>query len=87
MDELSVVFNYSQRQIIRIIQNSTGKTFSQLLTQLRMENAAALVLSKELPLEQIANEVGYSSLSSFYRVFVNYYGMTPGEWRQAKTDQ
>lgn len=87
MDNLSAVFNYSQRQIIRIIQNSTGKTFSQLLTQLRMENAASLLLSKDLPLEQIANEVGYSSLSSFYRVFVKYYGMTPGEWRQTKKDQ
>lgn len=87
MEELSGVFNYSQRQIIRIIQNSTGKTFSQLLTQLRMEKAATVILSKDLPLEQIANEVGYSSLSSFYRVFVNYYGMTPGEWRQTKANQ
>ena len=85
MDELSVVFNYRQRQIIRIIQNSTGKTYTQLLTQLRMENAATMVLSKDLPLEQIASDVGYSSLSSFYRVFVNYYGMTPGEWRQNRT--
>lgn len=82
MEELSNVFNYSQRQIIRIIQNSTAKTFSQLLTQLRMEKAATMILAKDNPLEQIATEVGYSSLSSFYRVFVNYYSMTPGEWRQ-----
>lgn len=85
IEELSNVFNYSQRQIIRIIRSSTDKTFSQLLTQLRMEKAATLVISENMTLEQISNEVGYSSLSSFYRVFVNYYGVTPGEWREKKT--
>lgn len=84
MDELSIVFNYSQRQIIRIIQNSTSKTFSQLLTQLRMEKAAILVVSGEVPLEQIAADLGYSSLSSFYRVFVNYYGMPPGQFKRSR---
>lgn len=84
MEELAEAFNYSQRQIIRIIRSSTSKTFSQLLTQLRMEKAANMIASQNLPLEQIASEVGYSSLSSFYRVFVNYYGVTPGEWRERK---
>lgn len=84
IEELSAHFNYSQRQIIRIIRSSTSKTFTQLLTQLRMENAATMILSKNLPLEQIAPEVGYASLSSFYRVFVSYYGVTPGQWKQKK---
>lgn len=82
VEELSAVFNYSQRQIIRIIRSSTAKTFSQLLTQLRIEKAAEKVLSGNIPLEQIAGEVGYASLSSFYRVFVRYYGMPPGQWRE-----
>lgn len=84
MEELSAVFNYSQRQIIRIIQNSTSKTFSQLLTQLRMDKAATLVSAGEIPLEQIASDIGYSSLSSFYRVFLNYYGMPPGQFKRQK---
>lgn len=80
--ELSHIFHYSQRQIIRIIRNSTAKTFSQLLTQLRMERAAALLSSKDAAIEEIAEQAGYSSLSSFYRVFGNYYGMTPKEYRK-----
>lgn len=82
LQELSQVFHYSQRQIIRIIQNSTAKTFSQLLTQLRMEKAAALLFAKNVTTEQVAEEVGYASLSSFYRVFSGYYGMPPGQWRE-----
>lgn len=86
IEELSAVFNYSQRQIIRIIRSSTSKTFSQLLTQLRMEKASRLVASGELPLEQIAADMGYSSLSSFYRVFVNYYSMTPGQFKHSASN-
>lgn len=84
LEELSDVFNYSQRQIIRIIQSSTNKTFTQLLTQLRMERVPGMLVAKEVSMEQIAAAVGYSSVGSFYRVFVNYYGITPGEWRKKR---
>ena len=80
LHEVSQKFNYSQRQIIRIIQNSTDKTFTQLLTQLRMEKAVTL-LNQGMPIEKIATEIGYTSLSGFYHAFQSYYGITPGEWR------
>lgn len=82
--ELSQVFHYSQRQMSRIIQNSTAKTFSQLLTQLRMEKAATLLSAKDAVVEEVAEQVGYSSLGSFYRVFKSYYGITPGQWQEEK---
>lgn len=82
MEELSQRFSYSQRQLIRIIRSVTGKTFSALLTQLRMERAAALLNQNILPIEQIAQEVGYSSLSGFYHTFAGYYGTPPGKWQQ-----
>lgn len=79
--ELSQRYNYSQRQIIRIIQNCTGKTFSKLLIQMRMEKAAQLLSSIPTPsIAEIAEHVGYSTLSSFYRTFTGYYGYTPKEY-------
>lgn len=80
LEEVSRKFGYSQRQIIRIIRSSTDKTFTQLLTQLRMEKAASL-LKTGTSIEDIASEMGYSSLSGFYQSFLNYYGTTPGHWR------
>ncbi len=80
LEEISRKFGYSQRQIIRIIRSSTDKTFTQLLTQLRMEKAASL-LKTATSIEDIASEMGYSSLSGFYQSFLNYYGTTPGQWR------
>lgn len=80
LEDVSRKFGYSQRQIIRIIRSGTDKTFTQLLTQLRMEKAVAL-LNGKLPIEKIAAEIGYTSLSGFYQAFSNYYGVTPGDWR------
>lgn len=80
LHELSEKFSYSPRQLMRIIRSSTDKSFTDLLTQLRMEKAASLLKNTELPIEKIAAEVGYGSLSNFYRVFHSFYGATPKEW-------
>lgn len=47
--------------------------------KLRMEKAASL-LGQKVPMEAVANEVGYSTVSSFYRAFTKYYGCTPGAY-------
>ena len=84
LEEVSRKFGYSQRQIIRIIRSSTDKTFTQLLTQLRMEKAVTLLKQNNMTIEEIAPEVGYSSLSGFYTAFSNYYNTTPGDWKQTQ---
>lgn len=81
LQELSEKFSYSPRQLMRIIRSSTDKSFTELLTQLRMEKAASLLKATDMPIEKVAAEVGYGSLSNFYRVFNGYYGVTPKEWR------
>lgn len=82
LEKVSQKFGYSQRQIIRIIRSSTDKTFTELLTHLRMEKAAVLLKQNSLSVEQIAQEIGYSSVSGFYHTFTGYYGMSPGQWQQ-----
>ncbi len=80
LEELAKKYNYSDRQVIRIIQNCTGMTLTQLLTKLRMERAADLITAQAIPFTRIATEVGYSTLSSFYRAFSQYYQCTPKDY-------
>lgn len=80
--KLSDMFGYSERQIIRIIHSSTDRSFTELLTQIRMEKAAVL-LKRNCSAEKTAAEIGYSSLSGFYQAFSNYYGKTPAEFKRA----
>lgn len=80
LEELSERFGYSRRQLIRIIQASTGSSFTTLQTQLRMEKAARMLSSRTASVDDIALEVGFTDRSSFYRAFNKYFGCTPKEF-------
>lgn len=43
LPELSAFFNYSERQLTRILKNYTGKTFSTLIQDIRLSRAAELL--------------------------------------------
>lgn len=83
VQEVADRFSYSQRQISRIVLNSTGKNFAQIITQLKMEKAASLLRQREFSTQAIADAVGYSTVSSFYRAFTAYYGCTPAQYAKA----
>ena len=73
-------FGYSTRQIIRIIHSVTGKSFSQIQTELRMQKAVRMLTSQTASLEDISAETGFANLSSFYRAFKKFYNCTPKEY-------
>lgn len=80
LEELSERYGYSRRQLIRIIQSSTGSNFTELQTRLRMEKAARMLSARTASVEDIALEVGFTDRSSFYRAFGKYFGCTPKEY-------
>ena len=57
----------------------------EFLTRLRLERAAQLLTSTELPVKSIAAQVGYASRSSFTRAFLATYGAAPKTFRRAVT--
>lgn len=79
--ELSAFFNYSERQLQRIIKSSTGMSFSENVQRLKLRQATRLMQNSNLSIAAIAEESGYSDLGNFRHVFKKYYGMTPAEYR------
>lgn len=79
--DVATRFNYSERQVSRIVLNCTGLTFSELILKLKMERASTMLKQENASMELIAATVGYSTLSSFYRSFEKYYHCTPGRYR------
>jgi AraC-like DNA-binding protein len=57
----------------------------EFLTRLRLERAAELLTSTELPVKTVAAQVGYSSRSSFTRAFLATYGAAPKSFRRETT--
>ncbi len=59
----------------------TGETPLRYLTRWRVQRAKRLLAESDLPLERIAELVGYESAPSLSRVFRRVAGATPGRWR------
>lgn len=74
-------FRVSEPYISRFFKNAAGQKLIDYYTDLRMQCASELLTDTELPLREIAVRVGYFNLSSFIRRFKQYYGVTPGEYK------
>lgn len=61
----------------------TGKTFSELLNDMRMERAKTLLADRNLRVREISALVGYASTKSFIRAFRCHFGTSPTGLRGA----
>lgn len=64
-----------------IFKKTTGFTFIEYLTNLRIDKAKLLLMDLNCTIYQIASEIGYSTPRYFSRVFKTNTGMTPSEFR------
>ena len=65
----------------KAINESTGKTFTQLVNEYRIREAVALIsdLEANLPLKQICFDVGFKNLSHFSKAYKETFGVAPTE--------
>ena len=79
-------FNYSPKQVGRIVKNCTGTSFGDLIREMKMKKGAELLLERKYPPEQVAAMVGFSTVNSFYRSFKDHYGRPPLAWVEKRGD-
>lgn len=72
----------SVRTLGRRLQEE-GSSMSALLEAVRLERAELLLVSSDLPLGRIAQQLGFSDLSTFSRAFKRVKGVSPSELRRA----
>ncbi len=67
-----------------IFHEETGESYSRFITKLRMTQAGVLLKTNpNLPIREIAGQVGYFSEKHFMSVFKSFYGITPNEYRSS----
>ena len=81
LDNLAKSLGYNKSYLSRIINQKTNKSFSDLLTEIRMQKAGQMIFDN-IRIDDIAQAVGYKNTSGFYKQFNKYYGMTPNEFKQ-----
>lgn len=77
LKELALRFSYHPNYISTLMHRETGKTFSEILLELRMDRAVTLLKCTTLPIDEISSILGYSNSSNFHKAFREYYHCSP----------
>lgn len=79
---LAAHLNVSVHQLSQAINEGLGKSFFEMTAEYRVEEAKQRLKDHaHIKVEEIAEQVGYSSKSSFNAAFKKITGHTPSDWR------
>lgn len=82
IDDVAKHLGLSRTHLGRLFKKLIGQPPQKYLTNYRISKAVELMHTTELPLSEIAAQVGYSNQLYFSKVFHSIYGMPPSVWRQ-----
>ena len=83
-DDAAQAAHMSGSHFSRLLKEKSGRSFTDLLHQVRVDRAAELLRQTEDSILQIAFTVGFSDQSYFTKVFRRYMHVTPGEYRERR---
>jgi len=81
LSEIAGILGMPNRDFHKSLK-SRGLAFPDLLRAARQELALHYMADADMPLTEIAYNLGYSELSAFSRAFRNWTGMTPQRYRR-----
>jgi transcriptional regulator GlxA family with amidase domain len=82
VSELALEVHLSPAHLQRLFKQKTGLHVRDLIGEQRLQKAAHLLRSSDLPIKEIAFAVGYEHHSSFVRAFQRRFGQPPRSHRQ-----
>ena len=84
---LSIVADHvyvSQWHLSKLLNRETGKSFFDLLGNMRIEKAKSLLRTPGMNIQDVAEQTGYTDVAHFSRTFKKLTGQTPGEYRKGR---
>jgi AraC-like DNA-binding protein len=82
VDDLARLCNLSRATFARVFHQALGQAPMQYLADWRMTLARDLLLAQETTLDEIAAQVGYSSVYAFATAFRRHHGEPPRRWQE-----
>lgn len=80
--QLARAAGYTRSHFSALFQASRGQSPGAFLRGLRMQEAATILTSQELPVRVVGELVGHPNPSAFARSFRQHFGMSPERYRQ-----
>lgn len=84
LTEIAEELHYDVAWLSREIKRRTGKTYTELLQDKRLSQAAWLLRNTRQKVSDIAISVGYENISYFHRIFASHFGKSPKAYRDCK---
>lgn len=72
--------------ISRLIKEQTGRNYTDLIMEMRIEQAVNFLENTDMFVYEIAEKVGYNNLKYFYKVFRKVKGKSPSDYRPASRE-
>ncbi|PXX51531.1 helix-turn-helix protein [Hungatella effluvii] len=74
----------SQWHLSKLLNGHTGKSFSELLNHIRIDEAKKLLKDPSLRIGDISEEVGFMDVAHFSKVFKKLEGISANEYRNSR---
>ena len=87
LNELAARFYLSPPHLSKLFKQFYGITFSDYLTQIRLQNCLQELTAKGKSIEFLAEQYGFPNSRSFIAHFKRRYGVTPGQYRKQHLEQ
>ncbi|WP_296971652.1 helix-turn-helix domain-containing protein [Tepidanaerobacter sp. EBM-38] len=84
LEDVSGYVHISPYHFSHELKKFTGMNFIEYLTKTRIKEAKKLLLTTDLSIGEISNQVGYDDPSYFGRVFKSMEGMPPSKFKVSK---
>ena len=84
LSKLARLLHYDLYWLSREIKKITGKNYTELVQEKRLNQAVYLLEHTTMSVMDIGMSVGYENISYFHRIFQKRYGMTPRKYRVTK---
>lgn len=81
LTSLAKEFNYTASYISTLLKAETGKSFSQLVLEKKLEYAETLLQNTQKSIHECVSESGFTNGTYFYQHYKDFFGKLPSENR------
>lgn len=85
LELLAMHFHYESTYLSKLIKSATGKSYSAIITDLKIQEACSLLTTTSKKIEEISEIVGYNSADHFTYTFKKVTGSSPRTYRKLFT--
>jgi Predicted TIM-barrel enzyme, possibly a dioxygenase len=84
--EITSIAHLSRSYLSTLFRKEVGCSFVEYLVQTRINKAHQLIESTKMPLQEVAERVGYNDYAHFSKIFKKYTGKTPSCLRSSDVE-